>query len=105
MAAKGLRVLLRVQPGASRDGIEGLVALADGRVALKARVCTPPEGGRANAALAKLLAKTWKLPKSAIRVTAGENQRLKTLLVSGDPAELARRLERWLAEQSGEPRR
>ncbi len=105
MAAGGLRVLLRVQPGASRDGIEGLVALADGRVALKVRVCAPPEGGRANAALTKLLAKTWKLPKCAIRITAGESQRLKTLLVSGDPAELARRLERWLAEQSGEARR
>ena len=33
-AGGGLRVLLRVQPGASRDGIEGLTALPDGQIAL-----------------------------------------------------------------------
>jgi uncharacterized protein (TIGR00251 family) len=96
-AASGLRVLLRVQPGASREGVEGLVTLADGQIALKARVCAPPEGGKANAALVKLLAKAWKLPKSAISIVAGHGQRRKTLLVSGDPAALESRLRDWLA--------
>lgn len=90
-------MLLRVQPGASREGIEGLISPPDGQVALKVRVCAPPEGGRANAALVKLLAKAWNLPKSAISIVSGHGQRRKTLLVSGDPADLEPRLRDWLA--------
>jgi len=90
-------VLLRVQPNSSREGCEGLALLADGRAALKVRVGAPPEGGKANTALIKLLAKAWKLPKSAISIVAGHGQRQKTLLVSGDPAALESGLERWLA--------
>lgn len=104
-AAGGLRVLLRVQPGASREGIEGLVALADGRTALKVRVRAPPEGGKANAALVKLLAKAWKLPRSAIDIAAGQGGRRKTLLISGDPAALEARLREWLADLGGSGRR
>ncbi len=49
--------------------------------------------------MVKLLAKAWKLPKGALRVTAGARDRRKTLLVAGDPDELAARLRSWLAEQ------
>ena len=79
---------MRLQPGASRAAIEGLSELADGRIVLKVRVGEPPEGGKANAALIKLLAKTWKLPKTRLRVVAGHNQRLKILLIEGDAPEL-----------------
>ena len=79
---------MRLQPGASRAAIEGLAELADGRVVLKVRVGEPPEGGKANAALIKLLAKTWKLPKSRLRIIAGHSQRLKTLLIEGDASGL-----------------
>ena len=83
---------MRLQPGASRAAIEGLGELADGRVVLKVRVGQPPEGGKANAALIKLLAKAWKLPKSRLRIIAGHSQRLKTLLIEGDAAELRLRI-------------
>ena len=46
--------------------------------------------------MVKLLAKAWKLPKSALGVTAGAKDRRKTLLVDGDPDALAARLEAWL---------
>jgi uncharacterized protein (TIGR00251 family) len=97
----GLKIALRLQPGASRAAVEGAVELADGSVVLKVRVGEPPEGGKANAALIKLLAKTWKLPKSAIQIVTGRSQRQKTLLIAGDPAELEGRLERWLAGWNG----
>lgn len=97
----GLRVALRVQPGARRACVEGLGELADGKVVLKVRVTEPPEGGKANAALIKLLAKTWKLPKTAIEIVAGHGQRQKTLLISGDPTALKRRFESWLAGLDG----
>lgn len=92
---KGVRVLLRLQPGASRAGVDGVTALADGRIGLQARVGAPPEGGKANAALIKLLAKAWRVPKSSISIVGGSRDRLKTLQVSGDPGELLPRLGAW----------
>ena len=61
------------------------------------RVTEPPEDGKANAALIKLLAKAWKLPKSAVSLVAGHTDRRKTLAVAGGPAALRPALERWLA--------
>ncbi len=94
--AEGVRVTLKVTPKAARAGVTGVEMDAAGHAVLKVRVTAPPEGGKANAALVKLLAKAWKLPKSALKVVAGAKDRRKTLLVEGDPAELAPRLETWL---------
>lgn len=96
-AQDGLLVDLRLQPGASRATVDGVVTLDDGAVVLKVRVTAPPEGGKANAALIKLLAKAWKLPKSSLSLVAGHSDRRKTLAVAGDPAALRRDLEGWLA--------
>jgi len=93
---EGLRVALKVTPKAARAGIAGVEADAAGRGVLKVRVTEAPEGGKANAAVVKLLAKAWKLPKGALRVTAGAKDRRKTLLVAGDPDELSARLGAWL---------
>ena len=95
---EGLRVALKVAPKAARAGIMGIEADAAGRAWLKVRVTEAPEGGKANAAVVKLLAKAWKLPKGALGVTAGAKDRRKTLLVSGDPDALGPRLRAWLAE-------
>ncbi len=96
-AAEGLRVALKVAPKAARAGITGVEADAAGRARLMVRVTEAPEGGKANAAVVKLLAKAWKLPKGTLRVTAGTKDRRKTLLVAGDPDELGPRLRSWLA--------
>lgn len=93
----GLLVDLRLQPGASRARVDGLAVLDDGARVLKVRVTEPPEGGKANAALIKLLAKAWKLPKSSLSLVAGHTDRRKTLALAGDPDELRRRLECWLS--------
>lgn len=93
----GLLVDLRLQPNASRDRVEGFVRPDDGATLLKVRVSAPPEAGKANAALVKLLAKTWKLPKSSLSLVAGQTARRKTLLIAGDPVALQRRLEEWAA--------
>ena len=70
-AADGVRLRLRVQPRARRNQVDGLVAEADGGVALKVAVTAAPEDGKANAAVIALLAKAWGLPKSAFTVVAG----------------------------------
>jgi uncharacterized protein (TIGR00251 family) len=98
LAGGSLLVDLRLQPGASRARVDGLAVLDDGATVLKVRVTEPPEGGKANAALIKLLAKAWKLPKSALSLVAGHTDRRKTLAVAGDPVVLKRDLERWLAD-------
>ena len=92
---------LRVQPGARQSGLDGVAGLSDGAVVLKAKVGAPAEGGRANRALIKLLAKAWGLPKSRLELLSGQTQRRKVLLVTGDPAALEASLRAWLQASGG----
>ena len=96
LAGDGVRLSVRLQPGASRNEIAGVALLADGRAVLRVRVGAPPEGGKANAALLALLAKRWGLPKTSLSLAAGQRDRLKTVAVAGDPAALRDRLQAWL---------
>lgn len=100
-SAEGLRVALRVQPNARRTAIDGPAVLHDGARVLRLRVGAPAEGGKANAAVLRLLAKAWDLPKSRLALVAGHADRRKLVEVSGDPAELEARLEAWLAALPG----
>ena len=83
---------MRLQPGASRNQIDGPVGLDDGATVLKARVSEPPEKGKANAALIKLLTKAWQVPKSSIELQSGQSDRRKTLLLRGGDEKLLARL-------------
>ena len=60
---------------------------------LRLRVAAVPDKGRANAAVIALLARALGVPRSAVRVTAGETARLKTLAVTGDGSALMDRIE------------
>lgn len=82
-------VAVRLQPGARRKQIDGSTQLVDGTTVLKARVSEPPEKGKANAALIRLLAQTWRLPKSSIEMKSGHSDRRKTLLVIGGEEQLS----------------
>ena len=97
VVAQGLRVAIRLTPKASRDRIQGAAPEAEGAVVVKAQVTTVPEDGKANAALIKLLSKQWRIPKSDMDIIQGATDRRKTLLISGDGADLLRRLEEWMA--------
>lgn len=77
----GVRLLLRVMPKAGRNEIAGV---RNGRLLVK--ITTAPEGGKANAAVIKLLSKTWRLPASAFAVTSGATARDKTLTIQGATA-------------------
>ena len=89
---------MRLTPRARKDRIEGLAADADGDPVLKAAVTAPPEKGKANAALVALLAKAWRLPKSAIAISAGASGRRKSVTIAGDPQELLKRLTDWIGK-------
>ena len=88
----GVILRLRVQPGARREGIEGIVTDADGMVRLKIALTVTAESGKANARLIALLARRWKFPKGAFTITAGEKDRRKTILVAGDGATILARI-------------
>ena len=99
VVADGLRVSVRLTPKASRDRVLGPVAEADGHVALKVQVTAVPEDGKANTALLRLLAKEWRLPRTALEIILGATDRRKVVLIAGDGADLRQRLEQWMSDR------
>lgn len=89
----GVTLAVRLTPKASANRIQGLVAEAGGDIVLKAAVTAPPEKGKANAALIKLLAKAWSLPKTSLTVISGATDRNKVLHIEGDPDRLMTQIE------------
>jgi uncharacterized protein YggU (UPF0235/DUF167 family) len=87
--AEGLIVACRLTPKGGRDAIEGVATLSDGTVFLACRVREPPEDGRANAALCRLIAEAAGAPASRARIAAGAKSRLKQIAVTGDAEALA----------------
>lgn len=92
LAPDGLVVTVRATPRGGRDAIDGIVELGDGRQAVKARVSVAAEDGKANAALARLLAKASGVAPSRVALLSGAMGRTKSFKLSGDAAELAARL-------------
>jgi uncharacterized protein (TIGR00251 family) len=86
------RIVVRLTPRGGRDAIDGWAEDANGKRHLKVRVSPPPEDGKANTALIALLAKFLDIPKSSIRLAAGETSRLKTIEIVGDRATLEAKL-------------
>lgn len=81
---EGLEVQICVIPNASRVSIGDVVADAQGNGALKLAVTAVPEKGKANTAVIKLLAKSWRLRKTDCQVIRGQTERYKTLFILGD---------------------
>jgi uncharacterized protein len=69
---------VRVIPSASHDAIEGLY-----QGALRVRTTAPPVADRANQALIRILAERLNVPKSAVRIVAGERSRTKRVEIGG----------------------
>jgi len=88
---------VRLTPRAGRDSIDGVVTLADGRVFAKAHVRAAPEDGEANKALIALLARTFRVPRSAVEIVSGKTARLKQVRIAGYPPELTGIVEIWQA--------
>ena len=77
-----------MSPGATRAGVVGRYGQA-----WKVRVAAPPEGGRANDAVARLLADTLSIPRDAVTLVSGQSARDKIVELTGiDEIETERRL-------------
>jgi uncharacterized protein (TIGR00251 family) len=99
VSPNGLFVQVRLTPKGGRDAVGGIEILSDGRSVLKARVRAAPTDGEANTALIRLLAKTLDVAPRDVSLTAGTTARIKRILIGGDAAMLAARLERALGQQ------
>ena len=91
-SSAGLTVFLRVTPRGGRDGIAGIETLSDGRAVLKVRVRAVADGGEANRAVTKLLAKTLRVPQASVQIASGATSRLKQIEISGDAQALGDKL-------------
>ncbi|MBN2404242.1 MAG: YggU family protein [Coriobacteriia bacterium] len=72
------RIVLHVTP---RSGRNEIIGWRGGELCV--RVTAPPEDGKANASVCKLVAKRVGVPKSAVHVVRGETSRHKTLEIEG----------------------
>lgn len=83
-----VRLEIKVVPGASRDAVDGWLGEA-----LKVRVSAPPERGKANAAVVRLLAELLGVARGAVEVVSGHGSPRKVVGVEGvSETELRRRL-------------
>jgi uncharacterized protein YggU (UPF0235/DUF167 family) len=89
----GIDLFVRLTPKSSADAVDGIAASADGRAHIAARVRAVPEKGAANAALERLIAGHFGIPRSRVAVVAGQTGRLKTVRVDADIAVLRARLD------------
>jgi hypothetical protein len=93
--AEGAEVTVFCAPRAGRDAVTGLHGEA-----LKVRVRARALEGRANDALLTLLAEGLGVPRSRVRLEAGEHSRMKRVRVTGlTRSEVVERLGRMVADE------
>jgi len=86
--AEGATIPLRVRPKANVARVQGVHDRA-----LKLSVTEPPEKGKANEGVCRLLARILELPLAAIEVVQGGSSQDKVALVRGlSPEEIRERL-------------
>lgn len=75
---ESITLILHVQPGAKQTAIAGLHGEA-----LKIRLAAPPIEGRANEALLRFIADTFKVPLRDVELLQGDQSRHKRVEVRG----------------------
>jgi hypothetical protein len=92
-----LMLRLRVKPGASRNRVLGRSLLSDGNEVVVVSVSAPPEGGRANLAVAALVAEALELPRRDVEIVGGATARTKRLSIEDPRGAVFPRARAWLA--------
>jgi len=81
----GALLLVKVVPGSSRSGIVAVLGNS-----LKVSTSSPPEKGKANAAVAALLSEALHIDRRSVNLAAGQTSSRKTYRISGLGAEAIR---------------
>jgi uncharacterized protein (TIGR00251 family) len=82
-----VHLTVHAQPGAGRTAVVGRHGTA-----LKVKVAAPPDGGRANEAVTKLLAETFGVKAAQVVLASGESSRHKRFRITGVESDDVRRL-------------
>jgi uncharacterized protein len=69
-----MKIFVKVKPRAKQDKLEKI-----DKINFKVSVKAPPEKGRANIALIKILADYFKVSQSEIKITSGSGSKLKII--------------------------
>ena len=79
-----MKILVKARPRSREEKVEqqtqpslGFSAAKPEILVYKVSVKEPPEGGKANEAIARLLAKHFKIPLLAVRLVSGQTSRQK----------------------------
>ena len=84
-------ITVRVSPKSQKGSVVGW--MDDG--ALKVKVLSAPEGGRANIELLRVVAEELKIPVRNVSIGSGSSSTIKTLKIVGlDEEEVRRRIDR-----------
>jgi uncharacterized protein (TIGR00251 family) len=87
-------IQLHVQPRAKKNGIAGLYGDA-----LKLRLSTPPVDGKANKAVEAYLGKLFGVPKSAVQLHSGHQNRNKRVRIEGIDLRQAKEMLRTILQE------
>lgn len=87
----GVRLTIKVVPGASRSKVQGVW-----QNALRIAIAAPPEDGKANAEIAEFLSKMFGLKRRDVCIERGLTNPVKTILLNHIDVQTARMC---LAEQ------
>lgn len=80
---EGLIVNIKISPNSSKNEI-----IKDGEI-FKIKITAQPIEGKANKALIEFLSKTFKIPKTSIKILKGETSKEKTILfITNNPEKL-----------------
>jgi uncharacterized protein len=74
-----MRIYVRVTPRAGKNEV---LKISEGEY--KVKVTAPPEKGKANVAVVKLLADFFRVPKSSITIIGGKSTRVKLIEIVGN---------------------
>jgi uncharacterized protein (TIGR00251 family) len=78
---RALIFTVRVVPRASRSEVGG-----EHNGALRVRISAPPVDGAANRELARVLAKSFRVPQNAVEIVTGANSKNKIVRLQGADA-------------------
>ncbi|MER2520003.1 MAG: DUF167 domain-containing protein [Bdellovibrionales bacterium] len=94
--ANGVVLLVRAKPGISKSRKPKIVEIGDGQSAVEIAINAPAQDGKANKALLAALAEQLDIPQNALSIVSGETNRLKRILIKGDPATQHLAITQWL---------
>ncbi len=77
----GVIINIKISPNSSKNEI-----IKDGEI-FKIKITSPPVDGKANKSLIEFLSKTFKIPKTSIKILKGETSKEKTILFQTDNIE------------------